>query len=383
MPEQVYPGSRAVADRLHRDLAAGRVGQPYLFVGPDGCGKEVTALEIARLAQCRRPQTCRRGALCESCQKAVTFQHPDIRWIGPAPAALEDAKKSPEVREIFAAKIEDAFYRPDFAASSQILIGNPDQPGPLTVRGLLQFLRRQAFQSPWKIAVVADANRLNLAAANALLKTLEEPPPRAIIMLLVPSLAGVLPTILSRCQQVSFTAYSAAELETLLADLHPEADAAVRAEAARLADGNIRKALGLLDADSQALRRWVETLFDALADRRSDRAVLAAEQLHTGTGPGLPGGGHDLAARRQRALQVCETLALLLAETVACRERGPHWQPRATAAAALVRRAAAQWDTDGLLRAIARVEQAKQDIDGNFNLGLVMAVLLQDLSVHA
>ena len=63
-------------------------------------GYEATALEIARRINCVAPETCAAEHLCESCLKAVTFQHPDIRWIGPAPASLEDAGKSAQVREI-------------------------------------------------------------------------------------------------------------------------------------------------------------------------------------------------------------------------------------------------------------------------------------------
>ena len=382
LPEPVYPGVRAVADRVLISLACGQAGQPYLFVGPDGSGKEVTALEIVRRAQCRRPDRCRVGDLCESCQKTITFQHPDILWLGPAPASLEDPRKADEVREIFQAKIENPFYRPDFASSSQILIGNPDQPGPLTVRGLLHFLRRQTFQSRWKAAIISGANRLNPSAANALLKTLEEPPPAALIILLSPSSAGMLPTILSRCQQITFTPYPRTEIEGLLADLAPTAAPADRDQAARLADGSIRKALAWLAEDRQDLRRWTEQLFADLGRGQASAAQVAAEQLHQGP-VGAGGVDLDLAGRRQQALLVCETLALLLAETVACRECGESWRPRSAASVEAIRQVAERRPTETLLRGIARIERAKREIDGNLNLGLVMAVLLQELAGDA
>ena len=85
-----FLGHHDIADRITRALERGQAGQPYLFVGPEGCGKEVTALEIARRVNCAAPDTCQPQQRCESCQKALTFQHPDIRWIGPAPASLED-----------------------------------------------------------------------------------------------------------------------------------------------------------------------------------------------------------------------------------------------------------------------------------------------------
>jgi DNA polymerase III subunit delta' len=382
LPEQVYAGSRPIADRLLGLIAAGRVDQPFLLVGPEGSGKEVTALDIARRCQCRQPERCRPGDLCESCQKAVTFQHPDIRWLGPAPASFEDPARSDLVRQLFDAKIADPFHRSDVAASCQILIGNPDQPGPLTVRSLQQFLRRRTFQGRWKAAVVADANRLNPAAANALLKTLEEPPPSSLILLLANSVAGLPPTILSRCQQVVFPPYAEADIVGILARLRPEVAPSSRQEAARCANGDVRRALDLLTDESLHLRRWTEDLFADLCRGGAGSLQLAAEHLHTGTIVAAGEKNLDPVARRRQALRVCDHLAWLLSETVGCRELGGDWQPRLAQAADRVRAAASLRETDVLLQDIARVERAKHQIEGNFNIGLVMAVLLQDLSDH-
>ena len=385
-------GRGDLADRITRaarSLDRGQVGQPYLFVGPEGCGKEITALEIARRVNCSQPETCRPEKFCESCLKAVTFQHPDIRWIGPAPAALEDPKKSGKVREIFEQKIENPFQMSEFSASSQVLIGNPEHPGPLTVRSLIRFLRRQSFQGRWKVAVVADAHRLNDAAANAFLKTLEEPPPDSLIFLLSTSTAGLLPTIISRCQKQAFEPYPEAELEQILAAVMPAADVSAREEAARLADGNARKALALLEPETRALRVWVEQVFTALCQGRPASGQMAAEHLQAGTLPptAAPDGTGkvkimELSARRRRALLFYETLELLLGETVACRERGDGWRPRLTGAAESVRQVATGTPTEGLLAGIGRIEQAKHEIGGNLNIGLVTAVMLQDLSDH-
>ncbi|MBU1073201.1 hypothetical protein KKG45_08130, partial [bacterium] len=78
--------------RLLELRRAGALGQSYLFAGPEGSGKELTALEIARLVNCRTPDECTDIPVCESCRKAVSFQHPDIRWICPAPAAITEGE---------------------------------------------------------------------------------------------------------------------------------------------------------------------------------------------------------------------------------------------------------------------------------------------------
>ena len=84
----------------------------------------------------------------------------------------------------------------------------------------------------------------------------------------------------------------------------------------------------------------------------------------------------------QQALCQHAQAGKLLAETIACREQGAAWQPRLRSAEAAVRRAAAGRRTETLCEDLARVEQAKHEIDGNLNIGLVMAVLLQEIAAH-
>ncbi len=360
---------------------------PYLFVGPEGAGKETTALEIARRLNCIAPDRCTPEHRCESCTKALTFQHPDIRWIGPAPASIDLAG----TRTLFEAKIANPFYQPDFAASSQVLIGDPDDPRPLTIRALIQFLRRQAFQGRWRVAIVADAHRLGKAAANAFLKTLEEPPPRSLIVLVTSNLASMLPTILSRCQRVSFEPYPVDELVGILNALNKGDDGAP-AMAARLADGNARRAVALLQPEAQALWHWAGEVLTAVAEQRAGEVLVAAERLHAGW-LALPDGegswdakggeAKDLARKRQRAILFCEMLAQLHADLVGCRERGDAWQPRDPRLAERLRRVAAGRHTPTLLEDIARIESARHEIDGNLNIGLCLAVLLQELIDHA
>ena len=144
MTANVFHGREAVLARLERIRDAGKLGQPLLFVGAEGTGKENTALEFARRLNCADPETCTPVRRCESCVKALSFQHPDIRWIGAAPATAGDD----DVRALFAAKIANPFHQSAWAATSYVAIGDPEHPGALTVRSLIQFLRRRAFQGP-------------------------------------------------------------------------------------------------------------------------------------------------------------------------------------------------------------------------------------------
>ena len=374
--------------RLLRLRDRQRLAQPLLLVGPEGSGKEGTALEFARRLNCLGPDACRDGEPCESCVKSASFQHPDIRWLGPAPATVSDA----DARELLEQKLRNPFARGAESATSQLNIGDPENPGPLTVRALIRFLRVRAFQGPWKVAVVADAQRMNTSAANAFLKTLEEPPPETVIMLTSTGTEGMLPTILSRCQKVRFVPWAEAELAGHLAAVTgASVDQATRA--ARLAQGNARLANDLLQPESQALVAWAGLLFTWVSAGRRGQAAIAADELHRGVysnaveaPPARRGAGaageQGAPERRARAIRLCELLNLHYSDALACRETGDHWQPRFPEATDIVRQVAGRRSTAALLADMARIDAACGEIDRNLNIGLVMAVLFEGLAAH-
>jgi DNA polymerase III delta prime subunit len=373
--------------KLERIAAAGKLGQPFLLVGPEGAGKENTALEFARRLNCVAPGSCGAGSLCESCVKILSFQHPDVRWIGPAPATFSEK----DILELFRAKIENPFFQSPVAATSFVSIGDTENPGPMTLRSLIQFLRKRAFQGRYKVAVVADSQRLNQAAANAFLKTLEEPPADTVIFLLTTGTTGMLPTILSRCQEVRFEPWPEAELTDLLLEVagvgRPDAE-----QAARTAEGNARRALALLEPAARIMTAWAVQLFDWIDRGNRAMTAISADELHRGLlGQACLGPddspkafeAKEMVLRRDRAVQLCELLNLLYSDAVTCREDAAGWRPRFASAAAVVTRACAGRLTDTLLEDMAAIEASRREIDRNLNIGLAMAVLFEGLIDHA
>ena len=387
MVDEMFYGRRSVLDRLLRRAETGKLGQPLLLSGPEGCGKEATALEFARRLNCVQPETCEPGARCESCAKALTFQHPDIMWIGPAPATVDEA----EVRELLAAKTANPFQQSPWAATAQIGIGDPEHPGPLSIRAVIRFLRRRAFQGRYKVVVAADCQRLNTSAANAFLKTLEEPPAATVILLLTTGTEGMLPTIVSRCQKIVLEPWPHETLVGLLRRLG-DVDADTAEQAARLAGGNARRALHLLEPEARLLTAWATQLFAWIGDGDRAMAAVAADELHAGRlgHACLPAAAKprdfevkDLGRRRDRAIRLCELLNLHYSDAVACRELADRWVPRLPAAAATIRAQAARRLTATLLRDMMSIDDCARDIDRNLNIGLVMAALCEGLIDHA
>jgi hypothetical protein len=371
---------------LQQVRQAGKLGQPFLLVGPEGSGKENTALEFARQLNCAEPASCGPDHLCESCVKAICFQHPDIRWIGPATAALDEGG----VRELLDAKIANPFHQDPAAATAKVRIGDPEHPDPMSIRSLIHFLRRRAFQSPYKVAIIADGHRMNASAANAFLKTLEEPPPNTVIFLLTTGTEGMLPTILSRCQKIRFEPWPEDELTGLLVDIGG-VDAERAAMAARTAEGNARRGLALLEDQAGLMLEWAGYLFDWIHQGDRAMAAIAADELHRGllchrcrpsSGAGKKAADSG-PIRRDRAIQLCELLNLHYSDAVFALELGEKRRPRLPGAAELTAGAAAFRRTGSLLDDIGRIDGTRGEIDRNINIGLAMAVLFEGLIDHA
>ena len=171
----------------------------YLFFGPPGCGKLAVALSLARAVNCTGEET-RPCGHCSQCQKISQLRHPDVTVLFPLPNEIKD--------EVLRRALDKLAANP-FADVSL--------PGNLRIRiDSVREIRAQAVMRPYegrkKVFILAEADRMTDEAANALLKTLEEPPGH-VLLVLTSARFGKLPsTVMSRCQQVRFTPLSQEEV---------------------------------------------------------------------------------------------------------------------------------------------------------------------------
>ncbi|MDF1553320.1 MAG: DNA polymerase III subunit delta' [Deferrisomatales bacterium] len=171
---------------LQRVLASGRVPHAQLFWGPEGVGKELVARALARVLLCADPGARDRGegcGRCGPCAKCDGGSHPDLHLVVAQKASIS---------------VDD-------------------------VRRLQETLAYQAFERGCKVAIIRDAFRLTREAANALLKTLEEPPAGVYLVLLAHHRNQLLPTLVSRCQALRFDPLPEAEVLRLLTERGVEA----------------------------------------------------------------------------------------------------------------------------------------------------------------
>ena len=157
--------------------ARGRLASSFLFAGPAGIGKRTFALKLAQamLCQTRPEEALDPCGTCPSCAQVAAGTHPDLDVV---------------------AKPDDKSFIP-----LELLIGEREHRRR---EGLCHNIGLKPFLGGRKIAVIDDADYLNAEGANALLKTLEEPPPRSVLILIGTTPAKQLPTIRSRCQLIRF-----------------------------------------------------------------------------------------------------------------------------------------------------------------------------------
>jgi DNA polymerase-3 subunit delta' len=227
-------------DFLEKGLHHGRTRHAYLFLGPDHIGKTSLALSFAMKLNCQHDEAAQRpcGA-CRSCRLLRSGNHPDLVTV------------SGDER------------------SGQIKIDS--------VREVLGLLALKPYASRYRVALLPDFDRAQPRAQDALLKTLEEPAPHAILLLIASERSAILPTILSRCQVLPLRPPDQATIEAVLRQGGTSADQA--ALLARLSGGRMGWALGAAQEDAVLANRaaYLDSLVELLHSKRQVRFRQADE----------------------------------------------------------------------------------------------------------
>ncbi|MBI1272688.1 MAG: DNA polymerase III subunit delta' [Alphaproteobacteria bacterium] len=203
----------AISERMHH---------AWLIHGPAGIGKATMAFHIAQYILSGGQQTIGNIDTKSSIYKLVAnLSHPDLRLISrPVDERTGDLK-------------------------SEIPVAS--------IRALGDFFHLTSAFNNWRIAIIADAEYLNRHSANALLKLLEEPPQRSLIIMTATGVGQLLPTIRSRCRKLALDLIDDATMRKLIADTCPEVDADSLGSIVNLAEGSFGRALELIENDGQDL----------------------------------------------------------------------------------------------------------------------------------
>jgi DNA polymerase III subunit delta' len=239
-------GQEWVVSHLKTATLRERLAHAYLFIGPEGVGRESTARALAAALNClslsEDGEAC---GVCASCRRQAAGTHPDFLVISFTPEALQ--KLQPQIK-----------------------IGQ--------IREFCRVTAYPPFGDGWRVVLIKPAEALNEDAANALLKTLEEPPERHLLILTAQVEADLLPTIVSRCHKLAFAPLPAAliagELERRRG-LVPEQAQLL----ATLSGGSLGRALSMDPEAVLSKRRQVLDDIEALSGGSSSIALDWAQRL--------------------------------------------------------------------------------------------------------
>ncbi|QDU88790.1 DNA polymerase III subunit tau [Pirellulimonas nuda] len=315
-----------IVERFRRTLERGRLATTYLFIGPVGAGKLWFANLLAGRLLCQQAdhQAVAACGVCQSCLLLAAGSHPDLLHVA------KPADKS--------------------SLPIALLIGEKERRGR---EGLCHDLGLRPAISTRRVAVIEDADAMKEESANCLLKTLEEPPPRSVLLLIAENEARVLPTIRSRSQVVRFPDPASAD-EPAAANESPQVEEVLNA---------VRSGLGREPLDPVLLGRALEPLMRAggskADDTSSDADAPTTQSAAQASAKKKRASGRDLLR-----VAVDEVIRLQHAELMRLAARNEHRTPAG----------------DAIYRRLERSMVAAEEVERNANPGTLLQAYLQDLA---
>jgi DNA polymerase-3 subunit delta' len=334
-------------EKFRRAVARNRLASSFLFCGPAGVGKRAFALRFAQALLCHARPAAELDPCntCPSCAMALAGTHPDIEVVS----------------------------KPDDKADLpvKLFIGEGETRGR---EGLCHWIGLKPFMGGRRIAIIDDADFFNDAGANCLLKTLEEPPPESVLILIGTSPARQLPTIRSRCQLIRFQPLPEETVARLLVSKGLVTDRAEAARLARFSDGSLQQAIDMADADLWSCRR---TLLEKLSAK-----VLDSVGLAPAIAAFIDDAGKEASARRARFRQVVTFAADFYRRLVHVRSDLP--LPSDPELRGPLETAAQCFPGDAIMAAacLERCLEALGQIDRNANQATLIEAWLDDLAAE-
>lgn len=330
-------GHGTALEALERAFTGNRGHHAYLFTGPSGVGKRTVAEVMAGSLLCERGRVGAPCGHCGSCRRVSAGSHAD--WRSLAPDA--DRIKIADVREL----------NHEFAFGS--------------------------FEGGARVVLIDDAERFTPEAANALLKTLEEPPPRSYFFLITSNHAQLLPTVVSRCQHVPFVALSPSEVEQVVSRVEAEEGALdnnLLEVAARFSGGSPGHALALIEDPVFARRPQLVREFLALTSGETANPTAFGDWAEL-PDPRPSDGRSKLARQRDLTRSVLESLKVTMRDVMLVRSDGALERLVNADLASDFSRYSGELTWDRISAMLRAVRDAEEAVAGNVPPRLVLETL--------
>ena len=244
-------GHSELKKKLIRSVTEDRISHAQLFFGPEGSGTLPLALAYACYISCIGEKDHDSCGICPSCLKYQKLIHPDLHFIFPV--IKPDGVKR-VISDMYLHQWREAVLTNPYLGLNQWYeaIEAENKQGSIFVDDSEEIIRKlnlKTYESEYKIVIIWMAEKMNNQAGNKLLKILEEPPPKTVILLISENTSTILPTILSRVQLTKLAKIETRELYDSLIMKQGVGETRA-AEIAKLADGNYLKAMELSQEDN-------------------------------------------------------------------------------------------------------------------------------------
>ena len=280
---------RILTGALRKNLLA----SSYLFYGDLGTGKWIMALEMAKAINCEKNQgeAC---DVCSSCRKIDKFIHPDVRLVFPLPSAKptksrrresesfeepetihtssnkNQSQRQKDLKRYETLKMEDPYALVKFDRNVNIEVER--------IRSMQREVYLKPFEGKRKVVIIAEAEYMHISSANSLLKTLEEPPEDTTLILTTSDINQLLPTVISRCQQIRFGRIPRVMIaEKIESDHGVEKQRALHL--AHLSNGSYGRALDFLRGEKQDIRQEALELLKVAADGKTNYIIQRVDLI--------------------------------------------------------------------------------------------------------
>jgi DNA polymerase III subunit delta' len=363
--DTVY-GQQHAKELLQGAIRNHQLAHAYLFWGTEGIGKDALALALARVVNCAEggPQACNN---CPSCRIADALQHPNVHFVcalppgkneksGDDPIAVLDADQLKTVQEEYRLKGQNPYHR----------IEIPDAP-VIKINSIRTLKRKSAlteFTAGRNVFIISNADLMNDQASTALLKTLEEPPGKNLIILTSARKESLQDTIISRCQMVHLMPLAEADIRAYLIE-REGADQENAELIASIAEGSISAAMEFLRHDMLGTRKSAVAFVRLLlTNRRGTLMRMIDETVRSGGKPGVE--------------QFLLVLHQWLRDAMILQERGPE-AIHDVGDLADLQRFSERFPGADLLAALTRVERSIALVPKNVYLSLLLTTLAIEL----
>ncbi len=271
-------GQEHIKKHLIKSAENGRIPHAQLFVGKEGCGTLPMAIAYAQFLLCNFSEDT------DTCNlKCDKLQHPDLHFTFPV--TTNDTVKKHPVSNLFLEDWRDFIETQPYGSLFNWLqhIGVENKQGLIGVdeaEDVVKKLKLKSYEGGFKVMIIWMAEKMNIAAANKLLKLIEEPPEKTVFILITENEEQIINTIKSRCQALHFPVLSEQDIANTLVVNH-QVDDNKAANIAHQAEGNLNKAIHLLHNDAADLVfeewfiTWIRTAFKAKGNAAVVQQLIA------------------------------------------------------------------------------------------------------------